>query len=208
MIKLDCLSRWMHLKKGDILTLPGDAQRRIRLQVNSPKRSSLFIVNDDGELVFLAAPDGRDVVEFASGGDVRITTEESHVYVYTAENEPTFTIIPDAEIFTKIAERSARNPDLEHMMYLQQINMDRRFAQMQNDMQRQVNEAYEAGTRVANAELAGALAPKDDAGQSGQDGNGGAPAAGAGQAPSLESSDTGQNPPAGQPAPVGDPANQ
>ena len=208
MIKLDSLSRWMHLKKGDILTLAGDAQRRIRLQVNSPKRSSLFIVNDDGELVFLAAPDGRDVVEFAAGGDVRITTEESHVYVYTAENEPTFTIIPDAEIFTKIAERSARNPDLEHMMYLQQINMDRRFAQMQNDMQRQVNEAYEAGTRVVNPEQAGAPIAQDDAGQSGQDGNGGTPAAGTGQAPSGESSSTGQNPPAGHHAPAGESANQ
>lgn len=208
MIKLDSLSRWMHLKKGDILTLAGDAQRRIRLQVNSPKRSSLFIVNDDGVPVFLAAPDGRDVVEFATGGDVRITTDDDDVFVYTAENEPTFTIIPDAEIFTKIAERSARNPDLEHMMYLQQINMDRRFAQMQYDMQRQVNEAYEAGTRVANAELAGAPAPKDDAGQSGQHGNGSTSTESAGQTPSLENSSAGENPPAGHSAPAGEPAAQ
>ena len=208
MIKLDSLSRWNRLAKGSVLTLAGDAQRRIRLQVNSPKRSSLFIVNDDGEPVFLAAPDGRDVVEFAACGDVRLTTDDEDVFVYTAENEPTFTIIEDAEIFTKIAERSARNPDLEHMMYLQQINMDRRFAQMQHDMNERVNEAYEAGTRVANSQLTGAHAPKDEAGQSGQDGNGSTSTAGTGQAGSGESSGTGENPPAGQPAPAGEPAAQ
>jgi len=208
MIKLDSLDRWMHLKKGEVLTLAGNAPRRIRLQVNSPKRSSLFIVNGDGELAFLAAPDGRDVVEFAAGGDVRLTTDDDDVYVYTAENEPTYTIIPDAVIFTKIAERSARNPDLEHMMYLQQVNLDRRLAALQGDIQRQVNEAYEAGTRVANTQPAGATAPKDDAGQSGQDANGSASTESTGQAPSLEISSAGQNPPAGHPAPAGEPAAQ
>ena len=206
MIKLDSLSRWMHLKKGDILTLSGDAQRRIRLQVNSPKRSSLFIVNDDGEPVFLAAPVGRDVVEFASSGNVRITTEDDDVFVYTAENEPTFTIFEDAETFTKIAERTARNPDLEHMMYLQQQNMERRLAAMHGQFESKLNEAYSAG--MANAQSAGAADPKDDAGQAERNPDGSASAAGIGQAPSGEVSNTGQSAPDGQSAPAGEPAAQ
>lgn len=208
MIKLDSLDRWMHLKKGEVLTLAGNSPRRIRLQVNSPKRSSLFIVNGDGELVFLAAPEGRDVIEFAAGGDVRLTTEDDDVYVYTAENEPTYVIIEDPVIFTKIAERSTRNPDLEHVMYLQQVNLDRRLTALQGDIQRQVNEAYEAGTRVANSQLTGATAPKNDEGQAERNPDGSTSAESTGQAPSGEGSNTGQNPPVGQPSPIGEQAAQ
>ena len=145
MIKLDSLERWQSLPKGHVLNLPGNGARRIRLNVNAPGRVALFIVNDDGEPTFLAAPDGRDVVEFAAPGDVRITTEHDDVSVYTAENEPTFTIIENAEVFTQIAQRAARNPDLEHMMYLQQQNIERRMASLAAEMEVRIGEAYDAG---------------------------------------------------------------
>lgn len=208
MIKLDSLSRWMPLKVGDTLVLEGDIHRRIRLHVNSPKRSSLFFVNEDGEVQFLAAPVGRDVVEFAAAGTLKISTDDEDVYVYSSETEQTCTIIPDAETFTKIAERAARNPDIEYLMHQQQINLNRRFALLERDLEQREIAAYEAGTRVANAQLAGTPAAKNDAGQSGQDGNGSASTESAGQAPSGESSNTGQNPPAGHSAPAGEPANQ
>lgn len=179
MIKLDSLSRWNALPKGGVLTLAGDAQRRIRLNVNSPKRISLFIVNDDGEPIFLAAPVGRDIVEFAAGGDVRITTDDNDVFIYTAENEPTFHIVEDAEIYTQIANRAARNPDLEHMLYLQQINMERRFAALSAEMAEQVNNAYDSGRNMANAQPPATDAREDDAGQSEPSTDGGASAASA-----------------------------
>lgn len=204
MIKLDSLSRWAHLKKGDVLTLHGGAQRRIRLEVNSPKRSSLYFVNDDGETIFLAAPDRRDVVEFAAGGNVRLTTDDDDVFIYTSEREPTFTIIEDAVVFTKIAERSARNPDLEHMMYLQQINMDRRFAQMANDMQQRVNEAYEAGTksRLAVSEPKSEDVREINSEQSQSINNGGASTGSTGEAPSSGTGGSTETTPVGQPAPT------
>ncbi len=186
MIKLDSLSRWSHLPKGDILTLTGDTERRIRLNVNCPKRITLYVMNEYGELQFLASPDGRDVIDFAAGGNVKITTEDDDVYFYTAENEPTFSIFPDAETYTRIAERAARNPDLEHLMYLQQINMDRRFAQMQGQFETRVSEAYEAGTRVANTDNQGAAPAQNDAGQPQSNADASAPTAGAGQAPIVQ----------------------
>lgn len=206
MIKLDSLSRWLRLPAGDVLTLKGDAQRRIRLQVNSPKRISLWIVNDHGEPTFLASPVGRDVVEFAAGGDVRLTTDDDDVYVYTAESEPTFTIFEDAEIFTKIAERRARNPDLEYLMQQQQINMDRRMSVLAGELNNRVNEAYEAG-RMAHAVDTRAAAAQNDAGQAERNADTGASTSSAGQAASSETSSAGTNPPAGQP-PVGEPAPQ
>lgn len=188
MIKLDSLSRWSRLDKGAVLTLPGVADRRIRLNVNSPGRVSLFIVNDDGEPIFLACPEGRDVVEFAAPGDVRITTEDEDVFVYTAENEPTFSIIENAEVFTQIAQRAARNPDMEHMLYLQQVNMERRFAALAADMESKVHDAYEAGkatlTRsdapgtVADAPVATGREPDAPSGAPGDDGDEAEPASG------------------------------
>lgn len=186
MIKLDSLSRWSHLPAGSKLVLAGDAERRIRLNVNSPKRISLFVIDDNGEFKFLASPDGLDVIDFAAGGNVQITTNDEDVYFYTSENEPTFSIFPDAEIYTRIAERAPRNPDLEHMMYLTQINMEKRFAQMHGQFEARVSEAYEAGTRVANSDPAGAALGQNDAGQPQSNNDAGAPTAGAGQASTVQ----------------------
>lgn len=170
----------------------------------------MFISNEDGELQFLAAPDGRDVVEFVAGGDVKITTDDDDVYFYTAENEPTFTINEDAEVFTQIAQRAARNPEMEHMLYLQQINMERRFAQQEAEMSARFNEAYNAGRNVADANSTGTASAQNDAGQSKPDGNGSAPAEGAGQAPSVTDQSSSENgTPTGQasPAPTGSPVS-
>lgn len=159
MIKLDSLSRWHNLKKGDVLTLYGDTFRRVRLNVNSPGLARLYIVNGDGEMSFLATTERRDVVEFAHGGDICITTEDDDVSFYTAENEPTFTIIENAEVFTQIATRAARNPDLEHLMYLQEVNMQRRFAAMENAVNQKVIDAYEAGKQtIARSDAPGSAA--------------------------------------------------
>lgn len=160
MIKLDSLERWSRLEKGSVLTLPGEAPRRVKLNVNSPGWAKLFIVTDDGEPVFLACAERRDVVEFAAGGDIRITTEDDDVFIYTSENEPTFTIIENAEVFTQIANRAARNPDLEHIMFMAEQNMARRFAAMEQEINHKVTAAYDAGKQsVAHSDAPGTVAP-------------------------------------------------
>lgn len=170
MIKLDSLSRWIALPKGQVLTLHGNkSERRIRINVNSPRRICLYLVNDDGELVFLAAPVGRDVIEFAQGGDVRIATEDDDVSVYTSEREPTFTVIEDAEIFTTIMTRAARNPDLEYLMAKQQANIERRFQMLEAEANQRAEAAYHAGKQAAVTPSAPApepapVEPEQDAG--------------------------------------------
>lgn len=130
MIKLGNLERWLPLPQGKVLTLPEADVRRIVLTVNSPGVATLWLVNGDGELQFLAAPEHRDEVEFYAAGVVRVTTDDEHVYVLVAENEPDYVIVDDPEVFTEIAQRAARNPELEKLMYLQQVNMERRLAAM------------------------------------------------------------------------------
>lgn len=129
-IKLGNLSRWQSLNKGASLKLPGIEVRLVRLNVNSPGTAILHLANGDGEIEFLAAPVGCDTVEFYAAGDLTITTESADVKVYAAENEPAYNIEPDGEAFTKIMERAPRNPELEQMMYLSQVNIERRMAQV------------------------------------------------------------------------------
>lgn len=133
-IKLGNLSRWQPLTKGSVLKLPGTEVRLIRLNVNSPGAAILHVVNADGEPEFLAAPIGRDTVEFFAAGEVQITTESADVKVYAADTEPAYNIEPDGEAFTKIMERAPRNPELEQMMYLSQINIERRMAQVHAEL--------------------------------------------------------------------------
>lgn len=155
MIKLDTLSRWAHLAPQTVLTLPGQENRKIRLEVNAPGRVRLYLMEDE-ELRFLAAPEGRDTVEFWCPGDVKIVTDDADVFVYTAELEPTFVEIENTEVFTEIAERAARNPEMERMMYLAQQNAERRFAQLAQEATENARRAYEAGRIAATPSPNGA----------------------------------------------------
>lgn len=159
MIKLNELTRWRALAQGEVLTLPEGNSRRIRLEVNSPGRAPFYIVDSPTQMRFLAAPVGRDVIEFIADGEISITTGGDDVFVYTAELEPTFTVIEDAEVFTQIAVRAARNPDMEHMMYLQQQNVERRMAQLQAEMEARLDQTYNAGRADAAREAASAVDP-------------------------------------------------
>nr|QJB21263.1 MAG: hypothetical protein [Microvirus sp.] len=175
MVKLNELSRWRALAQGEVLTLPEGNSRRIRLEVNSPGRAPFYIVDSPNQMRFLAAPVGRDVIEFIAEGEISITTGGDDVFVYTAELEPTFTVIEDAEVFTQVAIRAARNPDMEHMMYLQQQNIERRMAQLQAEMEARLDQSYEAG----RADAAREIAVEPDPVRSEPDGDAGAPAGGA-----------------------------
>lgn len=174
MIKLNELTRWRALAQGEVLTLPEGNSRRIRLEVNSPGRAPFYIVDSPTQMRFLAAPVGRDVIEFIADGEISITTGGDDVFVYTAELEPTFTVIEDAEVFTQIATRAARNPDMEHMMYLQQQNVERRMAQLQAEMEARLDQTYNAGRADAAREAATATEPV----RSEADGDGSAPPGG------------------------------
>lgn len=168
MPKLDSLDRWIALPVGSRLTLPGDAPRRIRLNVNSPGLTPLYIVTPDGEVRFLASAYCRDTIEFAAGGNVVIMTETEHVSVYSAENEPTFTVIENAESYTQIANRAARNPDLEYIEFMQNQNMERRLAALAAEIEARVAKAYDTGkATITKSDAPGTVAdePREPVGE-------------------------------------------
>ena len=161
MIKLGNLGRWVALPRGSKITFPGQDVRRVRLTVNSPGVAKLYIIDDDGELHFLAAPNRLEEVEFSYAGDLVITTDADDVSFLTAENEPEHIVIDDPEVFTEIATRAARNPELERMMYMQQLNAERRIAAMFNGIEERIAGAFDAGQRAGAGRASGENPPDD-----------------------------------------------
>jgi len=138
MIKIGEIDRWLSLKPGTSLMLKGLDARTIRIDVNAIDKARLFLTDQEtGEERFLATVIGNDRVEFVAAGNVCVTTPDTDVYVYTSELEEVHMHFEGAEIYTRIAERIARNPELEYVLERQALNFERRFQQMATDIENQ-----------------------------------------------------------------------
>ncbi|MGF7009263.1 hypothetical protein [Aminobacter sp. BE322] len=136
-IKLNSVDRWRPAL-SNVLTFEGTGARRIRLHVNSPGVTLAWLVDDTGAeegFQFLARAEGYAVIEFHAEGDVRISLDGSDVWWMCSEAEPTHVTVIDPVIFTKIANRRHRNPELEEVMYRMQLNMERRLAQQAGEIE-------------------------------------------------------------------------
>lgn len=127
MISLKTLDRWSLMKPEEGVVFEGRHARKIRLHVNAPDVARLYLV-DGKRRRFLARFCGLDVIEFVAAGNVQIATMDDDVWFYCAEQEPTHREVVDPVVFTKIAQRKSRNPELEQMMFLMNQNIERRFA--------------------------------------------------------------------------------
>ncbi|MDN2583397.1 hypothetical protein [Aquibium sp. ELW1220] len=132
-IKLNDLNRWCWLDAQKALVLEGTRERRVRLHFNPEEPTRVYLLQPE-EQRFLACVMPGDVrtVEFSAAGTLRIVVDVRNtggVWMHTSETEPTFFEVPDPVIFTELAQRRHRNPELEEMMYRMQLNVERRLAQ-------------------------------------------------------------------------------
>lgn len=141
-IKLNSLDRWALLPSEKSLVLsgkPGGGERRVRISFNVAEFTRAYVATPDGEERLLAVlRPGLETVEFIAPGVLHVRTDaeaEAEVWVCTAETEPTYVEIIDPVIFTRIANRRHRNPELEEMMYRMQMNMERRLAQQAGEIE-------------------------------------------------------------------------
>lgn len=140
-IKLGSLARWKMFPL-DALNLPGrdGGERRIRLNINAESEIALYRVFralDDQQLVAVLAP-GFHTVEFMAAGTVSLIAAKqdgAQVWYQTADDEPTYVEVVDPVIFTRIANRRHRNPELEEMMYRMQLNVERRLAAQAEELE-------------------------------------------------------------------------
>lgn len=197
-INLGGLDRWKKADKKKLLVFGKDNSglRRVRLHVNAPGTCLAWIVEAGGVLRFLAKTDGNDTVEFYTEGAVSIMLDGADTWWHCAEVEPTFSEVIDPAIFTELADRRTRNPELEEMMYRMQMNVERRIATQAAEfethiarMQEKMTNGPAAETVVSNApgaplapsagEIRPQDAPADDGtGKAGSSETGGKPASG------------------------------
>lgn len=163
-IKLNALTRWNILERGQSVVFdrkPGRAPRRVRLHLNLERSTALYIEDKDGPRLLVTAGPGLETVEFMVEGKFAFLAQEGHgeVHWHTAENEPTFAEITDARVFTKIANRRHRNPELEEMMYRAQINADARAAVQMQHMEVAMARRLKELTDGLSAEIVKSNAP-------------------------------------------------
>lgn len=196
-IKLDALADWKNLSAQSAIIFDGpkgSGARRVRLHVNCEADTVFYYQDYAGEDRLLTAVSaGVHTLEFYAEGKVGVfRAGKAQVWYQTAEDQPTFVKVVDPKVFTKIAQRRERNPELERMFAMMQRNAMQREAQLQADFARRLDAVQRANVAPApvpapkkKGKSDGSPAPKAD-GTSGGDGKGqGAPGNG-GEAPKAD----------------------
>lgn len=167
-IKLNSLSRWNRLSPDQGAVFPGvkEQERLVRINLNCEAVTSLSIVHDADRDQFLCTVEpGVHVVEFYTAGTFRLVADAvgAAVLYQSADLEPTFAEVVDPKIFTKIANRRHRNPELEEIMFRMTQNVERRLAAQASEMEaaferrrREMENGRPAEVVVSNAPGAGA----------------------------------------------------
>lgn len=132
MINLKNLDKWLHLMEGEMVSFAKVEPRTVRVEVNAPFETRLYVTRNE-EPVFLALVEGLEVVSFGVDGPFTLYGD-SQLSLYSSELESVSFEVLEPEIFTEIAERRARNPELEYMMQKMQQNMERRLAKAEAEL--------------------------------------------------------------------------
>lgn len=138
-VRIHNLGRWA--KVGDnVLELPGKGQRKVKVELNCAGETRVDVVEldkPDAPATFMWAGRGLVELEFWATGLVQLVcVSEDDVYYFTNEREGQAVRNIDAKSFTKIANRRARNPELDAIMLRAEINMNRRLARLEMEMER------------------------------------------------------------------------
>lgn len=136
-VRIHNVGKWSQLKPGALIELTKTMGRRVRLQVNCEVPTRFDVI--EGERgTFLAVVEGLETIEFTAGADAYIgaspSTDSGEVWYFTNDGDQVAADRPEAVSFTKIASRRTRNPELEHMMFKMEQNMNRRIAALAQEM--------------------------------------------------------------------------
>lgn len=170
------LRKWSTLTEGTALSWSSKRPRVVKFEVNSPAEVSLHLRYPDGvfyqepagydgeagtvhEIVapgttfFLALVRGRDTIETFVDANFEVLSEGGGCYVYTADGDDVHSVVLEPVIFTRIAERKARNPEIEAIERRMYLNQQRRLDQQLADMERRYGAVLSAAEeRAVHAE--------------------------------------------------------
>lgn len=132
------LRDWKQLNEGEVLELPKDKFRSVKLMVNAPHETILLYQVPAEAPQLLAVVKGLETITFRLQGAIDIIADGPIAY-RTADNERAVAK-PDGEKYTKMMERSPRNPEMEAVHAQMMRNMERRLAQQAKEFNRVMHE--------------------------------------------------------------------
>lgn len=124
MQRLFNLNKWIQLAEGSQWNFTNERKRKVRLEVNAPSPVTLHVIDDQGEVSFLALVEGRDVVEFVTTGRVSVAVEGGECWFYSEDSDDVSCTVVDPVKFTKIVERRKRSPELEYIAAQMNRNLE------------------------------------------------------------------------------------
>lgn len=158
MLRMFNLRKWATLSEGSALSYAAARPRVVKFEVNAPSEVMLHIrypdgafqsvPNDNGlgtqvvEVIppgttfFLATVKGRETLETFVDANFELVGEGGTCYLYTADGDDVSSVVLDPVIFTRIAERRARNPEIEAIERRMYLNQQARLDQQMADMER------------------------------------------------------------------------
>lgn len=162
------LSKWVQLKPGAELQLPGGEGRTVRVDFNVTCPTVVHLVRGQGDkmkFILIGRVDGVDFVEFtAPEGDLRLNCDsEGEIWYFTNDGQIVANDVSDQTHWTNIITREQRNPQQDLMIWNMQQNAKRREQQLLEQlaiMQDRQAEADAAAAAQAEAEAAAAAAAK------------------------------------------------
>lgn len=177
-VRIHNIGKWQKLET-EVLQLPGHGRRKVKVHLNCAGDTRVDLVEvdrQDSPVTFLWAGRGMVEIEFTARGLVQLVcTSPDDVYFFTNERAGTAIKNIEAVSFTKIANRRARNPELEAIMWRAEINMNRRLAQLEEEMERRLaNRAIRIDRNTG--EVTDAEAAQDGNGHTGGENGGNADA--------------------------------
>ena len=144
MLNLNEVAKFRLVAAGSGLVLDSEKRRVVRLELNTAEPCQIKLQTGAHDIRFLCNVHGYESVSFIADGPVTVWPDsEGEVWLWSPEVETTHVVVPDAQTFTRIANRPVRNPQLELMMAKMSQNMERRMASMFGELQAE-NETLKA----------------------------------------------------------------
>lgn len=120
----------------------GDENERLMMSDDVPWAGNEDIPETRGKFL-CSCRAGRDTIDFAVDGPFWLVPDGGEAYVYSQDSLQHEVRILAPEVFTRIANRRTRNPEMEMMMWAQRQNLEARFAALAADTERRIKAASE-----------------------------------------------------------------
>jgi hypothetical protein len=140
---------WVKVSEGNGWTLAEGRERRVTVDVRATYPTPVYLVDDDGEMLFLARVETAERVRFQVPAGQWAVVADQEIYVRSIEMERASVKPHNGPVFTKLWERKPRNPALEEMMGVVMANM----ASFQTTLQDEMKRKQEAAERRHRQEI-------------------------------------------------------